>query len=179
MAVSISWSEAEPRRLGREREAMSDLGTEMVWSDEVLHRGRRHYGWLGVVPLWAAERSQPPGLKELLGERRLTLAIAYPEGFPMIPPVLIPRDPSGNPLVPIAYRTMHEWHVMGDGSLCLLQSAIAWRPTFTAAELLAEAPGWFAEYLLMEEGRIKQMTEKGIGVDRSLDELIATYATDG
>lgn len=157
---------------------MSDLCPEMVWSEDVCHRGRSHRGWLGIAPVWAAERTKPRGLDELLNGRRLALAIAYPEGFPMIPPILIPCDASGKPLVPIKYRTMHEWHVMGDGSLCQLQSAIAWHPSYTAAELLAEAPGWFAEYLLMEGKWIKKMTEKGIGVDRSLDDLIATFAAD-
>lgn len=178
MAEPISWIEAEPGLVARERTAMAKLTTDLVWSDDVVHRGRRHFGWLGQAPAWAAERPRPPGLEDLLDGRRLKLAVAYPEGFPMIPPILIPRDEDESPLVPIRYRTMHEWHTTGDGRLCLLQAAAEWNPTCTAAELVAEAPGWFAEYLLMRGGKIQQMTEIGIGVDESLDELIATYADD-
>jgi hypothetical protein len=157
---------------------MEELGAEMTWTREISHRGRIHSGWRGTVPLWAAERPQPPGLAELLAGDRLQLAIAYPEGFPMIPPVLIPLNDDERPLVPIQYRTMQEWHVMGDGSLCQLQSAAAWQPTDTAADLLVEASGWYAEYRLMCEQKIERMTEKGIGIDLRLDSLIATYAPD-
>lgn len=175
MAEPISWTEAEPELLRREQATMAELTNEMAWNEEIIHRGRRHFGWLGLAPVWPAERPQPPGLEELLDGRRLNLAVAYPEGFPMIPPILIPLDEHGMPLVPIEYRTMHEWHVVGSGALCLLQTATAWQPTNTAAELVAEASGWFAEYLLMCDDKMGKMTEVGIRVDESLDPLIASY----
>lgn len=175
----ISWTEAEPRRLRREREAMGELGAEMTWTTEVAHRARVYSGWIGTAPDWAAERPRPPGVVELLAGSRLRLAVAYPEGFPMIPPILIPLREDGSHLVPIQYRTMQEWHVMGDGSLCQLQSMASWTPTDTAADLVVEASGWFVEYRLMCEKKIDRMSEKGIGVDLSLDSVIADYASDG
>jgi len=173
--AAISWTEAEPARFEREREAMASLTDELAWRDDLSHRGRRWCGWSGPVSAWAAERTAPAGLDELLAGRRLELFIVYPEGFPMIPPLLVPVDDAGDPLVAPAYRTMHEWHVMGDGSLCLLQTAVAWHPDNTGAELVVEASGWFVEYLLMRDAKIEQMTELGVGVDSSLDELIASY----
>jgi hypothetical protein len=174
-AAPISWTEAEPARREREHEAMAALTGELVWRDNLRHRGRMWSGWAGPVPAWAAERAAPLGMDELLADRRLHLFVLYPEGFPMIPPWLVPVNDGGEPLVEPAYRTMHEWHVMGDGSLCLLQTAVDWHPNNTAAELVVEASGWFVEYLLMRDDKIKQMTERGIGVDTSLDEIIASY----
>lgn len=162
-------------RLERERDSMRALTDELTWHEDLEHRGRRWAGWAGLAPVWAAEREQPPGLTELLDDRRLRVAVLYPEGFPMIAPYVVPLDDAGESLVPPVYRTMHEWHVMGDGSLCLLQTATDWHPGHTAAELVVEAAGWFAEYLLMQDGKMERMTELGIGTDTSLDEIIASY----
>lgn len=174
-AATISWTEAEPARLDRERAAMEGLTDELSWREDLDHRGRLWSGWSGLAPIWAAERDAPPGLEDFLAGRRLPVSVVYPEGFPMIPPLVVPLDDAGGLLVPPAYRTMHEWHVMGDGSLCLLQTAVDWHPNNTASELVVEASGWFVEYLLMQDGKAERMTEQGIGTDTSLDEVIASY----
>jgi hypothetical protein len=76
------------------------------------------------------------------------------------------------------YRTQQDWHVNGDGSLCLLQEAQDWSPTGTAADLVVKAAGWFLEYLLMEQGRIPAMTTNGIATDDSLDALLTPLLPD-
>ena len=81
---------------------------------------------------------------------------------------MVPLDPQPDPMV----RTQHAWHVNGDGTLCLLQTASDWDGTGTAAELVLKAAGWFLEYLLMEAGRIEQMSTAGIVNDDSWDDLL-------
>jgi hypothetical protein len=65
------------------------------------------------------------------------------------------------------------WHVNGDCSLCLMQAADDWDPSEAAADLVAKAAGWFVEYLLLEDGHIEKMSERGIYTDPSLDGVIA------
>jgi hypothetical protein len=163
----ISWHEAEPERLDREQTAMAELGADLRWLDE-LSAG----GWEGPVLTWTANRPAPVGLQELLGGRQLHIRVEYLQGFPMVPPVLIPVEPE----VPVNRRLQHEWHVNGDGSLCLLRATSFWSGTDSAADLVAKAAGWFVEYRLMEEGRIDRMTEDGIYEDTTLDQLIKDFA---
>jgi hypothetical protein len=164
--VRQSWVEAEPERVAREREAMAILAPKMAWLDE------RAGGWEGFAPQWPITRPEPKsGLKKLLAGRQLRLRVGYSQGYPMVEPTLIPLEPD----VPIERRVLHSWHVKGDGSLCLLQTAHEWTGRETAAELVVKASGWFIEYLLFEAGAIKGMTESGLHVDDSLDSVIAEW----
>ena len=88
----------------------------------------------------------------------------------MASPALLPLDPD----VPIDRRTAHDWHVAGDGTLCLLQTADDWQPTDTAADFVRKASGWFIEYLLVDGGYCKAMTERGILEDASVDQVLAS-----
>jgi hypothetical protein len=87
-----------------------------------------------------------------------------------VPPYVYPLRPD----VPIDRRTDHTWHVNGDGSLCLLQTADLWVPGSTAAPLIVKASCWFIEYLLMEQGLITEMTEHGIAENAIYDAIIAS-----
>jgi hypothetical protein len=70
-------------------------------------------------------------------------------------------------------RTQHDWHVNGDGTVCLFQSASDWTGGDTAADLVVKSAGWFLEYLLMEAGLIERMTANGIVSDPVHDHLFA------
>lgn len=148
---------------------MAQHAPEMTWAESLDFRSRPVVGWAGQAPVWAGERSKPAGVDELLVGQQLGLVVLYPEAFPMVPPVLLPLYPE----VPIERRTLHKWHVNGDGTLCLLQAAEDWQPTDTAADLVRKASGWFIEYLLLEAERIDAMTERGILSDTSLDSKLA------
>ena len=158
-----SWLEAEPERARRERDEMKRVAPEMAWLDDDPAGG-----WEGLAPIWPFERSTPTGLDTLLEGRRLRVRVFYSQGFPMVQPLLLPLDPDP----PRDRRIVHSWHLNGDGSLCLLQTAYAWDGRETAADLVAKASGWFIEYLLRECEAIEAMTENGISVDTSLDQLI-------
>ena len=125
-------------------------------------------GWLGVAPPWPFARREPEQLEEFLAGRRLRIRVEYSQAHPVVEPAVWPVEPEPNPL----YRTQQDWHVNGDGSLCLLQEAQDWNPTDTAADLVVKAAGWFLEYLLMEQGRIAAMSTSGIATDDSLDALL-------
>jgi hypothetical protein len=158
---SVSWLDAEPRRLVREREAVSAIAPELEWIE------RPAGGWEGFAPAWPFERAAPEGLDKFLAGRRLRIQVEYSQAFPMVEPKIWPVDPSPDP----RYRTQAIWHVNPDGSLCLLQAASDWTGHETAADLVVKAAGWFLEYLLMEEGLIERMTESGIVNDDALDHL--------
>lgn len=155
--LRLSWLEAEPRRLALERASMPSIAPDLDW----LQSG----GWEGVLPVWPFQRRQPDGLDEFLGGRRVRVRIEYLESFPMTAPRFWPLEPEP----PVAVRSMAQWHVMPDGTLCLLQSAAAWDPGGTAADLVPKAAGWFLEYLLLSDDAIEAMTESGIADDDGLD----------
>jgi hypothetical protein len=159
----IPWQEAEPHTLERERAAMAGAAPDLTWSDAPPAGG-----WDGVCPLWPFDRPAPGKLREFVGERAFTIAVRYEQAHPMVPPRIMPIDPEPA----IAVRAMHRWHLNGDGSLCLFQTATDWDGTGTAADLLLKAAAWYLEYLLMLEGRIEEMTECGIVHDDSLDALM-------
>lgn len=163
--ASESWTSVEPALVEREKVAMAEHAPEMEWEDALIYHQRRVVGWRGVAPDWGADRVKPDGTDALLAGRRLELLVLYLEAFPMAPPALVPL----NPEVPMHRRTLSKWHVLGDGSLCLVQAAEDWQPEDTAADLVRKASGWFIEYLLLEAGRIDRMTERGIFEDTSLD----------
>lgn len=162
-----NWLVAEPERVRREKEEMARVAPEMEWlADEPAG------GWEGLSPVWPFERPAPRGLDALLAGQRLRLRVVYSQGYPMVEPKLLPLDPDP----PRDRRILHSWHLNGDGSLCLLQTADAWTGRDTAADLVAKASGWFIEYLLMERGSIEAMTESGIHSDDSLDSKIEELA---
>lgn len=171
--IAQSWVNAEPAVIERERTAMERWGPELEWREDLQWReGRNAFGWTGTIPAWAGEREQPRGVAELLAGRQLQLQVIYPEAFPAVPAVLFPLDPK----VPLGRRTLSTWHVNGDGSLCLMQSADDWHLTDTAADLVRKASGWFIEYHLLEAGEIERMTERGILTDTDLDAVLAKFA---
>jgi hypothetical protein len=167
----IRWFEAEPQRLELEQKAMATCAPDLRWIEQSddLPAG----GWEGDAPIWPFERDAPePGFSRLLDARRLPVRVEYLESFPAVEPKLWPMiDPPPDPI----YRTQHSWHVNGDGSLCLLQTADLWTGRETAADLVVKASGWYIEYLLMEAKVIEQMTLAGIYSDTSLDEKIREF----
>lgn len=125
-------------------------------------------GWKGRLPIWPFDRPQPAGLERYLAGRRFQVTVDYLQSFPMTPPRFLPVDPEPD----IYVRSMAEWHVSPDGSLCLFQTAAAWDPFARAADLVPKAAGWFLEYMLLVDGRVDAMTEAGIAHDDSLDVLL-------
>lgn len=163
----LRWFDAEPARLAAEQAAMAAVAPELAWSDTTPGGG-----WEGLAPVWPFPRPRPGGLDGFLAGRRLRLRVACSQAHPMAAPKLWPLDPEPE----IAQRTVHDWHVNGDGSLCLLQTAAAWTGVELSAELVVKAAGWFIEYLLLTDGRIEEMTSAGIATDPCLDGLITEAA---
>jgi len=157
-----TWWIDEPLLLRREQEAMATVAADLTWSDNGAG------SWSGLVPAWPFERAEPPGLGMLLAGRRLRAQVSYGHAFPMTAPSVWPIDPEPS----IAQRTQHEWHVNGDGSLCLLEAPAAWTGREPATELIIKAAGWFIEYLLMSAGLITGMTSTGLAADLSMDAVI-------
>jgi len=139
---------------------MASVSPDLAWDEKEL-------AWTGPVPSWPFDRPCPSTLDVFLAGRRLIVRVEYSQAFPMVAPRIVPVDPQPDPMV----RTQHAWHVNGDGTLCLLQAASDWDGTGTAADLVPKAAGWFLEYLLMEMGRIEQMSTSGIVNDATWDHL--------
>jgi hypothetical protein len=167
---AIPWTETEAEHLRAEREGVAALAPELRWSEGLRAFGRKDLvGFTGPLPAWCAERPMPAGVLELLGTDRLEISCVYSEATPMVPPAIYPVTPR----VPLVRRTDHTWHVNGDGSLCLLQTAGDWRPGETAVPLLIKASCWFVEYRLKEAELIESMSEHGIAVDTRYDAILA------
>lgn len=154
----VSWFVDEPVVLERELAAMPSVAPELAWVDG---------HWEGVLPLWPFQRAEPPALLDFVGDRRFRVEVHYYESFPMVAPRFMPVEPQPE----IAVWTMHRWHVMGDGSLCLFQNFTDWHPSNTAADLVPKAAGWFLEYLLIVDNAVEQMTVEGIARSDELDHL--------
>ena len=163
----VPWPTAEPTRYSAELEAMAQVAPGLAWNEVAL-------AWTGELPPWPFARPAPPTLEQFLAGRRFLARVQYSQGFPMVAPRIVPVDPQPDPIV----RTRHDWHVNGDGTLCLFRQASDWDGDGTAAELVVKAAGWFLEYLLMEAGRIEEMTEAGVVNDDRLDHLL-TPPEDG
>jgi hypothetical protein len=157
------WLEAEPERLEREQQEMAELAPEIHWV-ELNGAG----GWEGYAPVWPFDRDPPATLDAFLNGARLKLLVAYAQAYPAVQPAVFPLEP----LPPLERRLLHKWHLNGDGSICLLQSADAWTGRETAAELVAKASGWLVEYLLVDRELRETMSDEGIVTDPSLDHLI-------
>jgi hypothetical protein len=164
----IPWTEVEPSALARECSAVPAIAPDLEWFE---HDGA--FGWRGVAPVWPFDRPAPEHLMDYVGDRRFRILVVYSAAHPAAPPKIYPVDPEPEPLT----RTQHRWHVNGDGSLCLLQSADDWQPTASAAELIVKAAGWFLEYLLMVDMRIEEMTTSGISTDLVHDDLLDGAST--
>jgi len=170
LTLGIRWYEAEPRVLVRELAAMTDLAPEMAWIAEGAGK------WKGRAPQWPFPRPRPePGLTRLLGDEQLRLKVSYHEAFPAVAPILLPLAP----VPPRERRLRHDWHVNGDGTLCMLAADVLWRPDDTAADLVIKASGWFIEYRLKERGLVAAMSETGLYDDTTRDELIGAVDQTG
>jgi len=107
---------------------IKQAATELERAEHDLERA-----WVGEVPIWPFDRPPPPDLEAFLDGERLRVKILYPQAFPMVAPIFYPVEPDPDP----STWTLHDWHLNGDGSLCLLQSVSAWRADGTAAETLS------------------------------------------
>jgi hypothetical protein len=157
----VTWWQVEPRRLKRDQEEVAERFPDLQWQDAGAG------GWIGHLPRWPFTRPEPLGLVELIGEKGLLVAVRYGHAYPIVPPAVFP----GEPEPPLRARTDHRWHVMGDGSLCLLQDDATWTGRDSVVELLLKAAGWRVEFELMSHGLIEAMTVDGIVDDDQLDHL--------
>lgn len=162
----IPWWQAEPLRLERDRRDVASLASDLELSLE--GEGR----WSGHLPRWAFDRPEPPGLSDLIGDTGLCVEVQYHGAYPMLPPSVFPKDPEPS----YDEWTLHTWHVLGDGSLCLFQSWTDWEPDASIGEVLLKAAGWRVEYALLKAGVIEQMSERGIASDDTYDHLVAEAA---
>jgi hypothetical protein len=162
-----TWWECEPRRLARDLAEVSARFPELAFFDAGAG------GWRGRLPSWPFDRPAPDGLDTLLGGQGLLLELRYGHAYPVVPPAIYPGEPE-----PAWHtRTQARWHVMGDGSLCLLQADAQWSPRDSVAELLLKTAGWHVEYALLEAGVMDAMTVAGIVSDDSRDALIGAALT--
>ncbi len=155
----ISWLEAEPCAAAREREHMAEVAPGLSWQEGPGG------GWEGAAPVWPFQRERPAKLDEFTEGRELQLKIEYPQSYPMAEPLFVPVKPAP----PLVLRSWSQWHVLPNGGLCLLQEAVTWNGTYTAADLVPKASGWYLEFLLVEKGLIEGMTMNGIASDDHLD----------
>lgn len=164
---SRSWWQCEPRRLQRDRVEVTEFFPDLVWEAEDAGR------WRGRLPLWPFERPEPAGLRDLIGHEGMPVVIEYGHAYPMIPPGVFPVEPQPDPLE----RTQNRFHVMGDGSLCLLQDDVTWTGRSSITDLLLKAAGWRVEYALIKVGAIEAMSLYGIVDDAQFDHLVARAAS--
>ncbi len=164
--VPIHWFEAEPQRFARETDKVRRVAPELTWRPNI--DATTGGGWVGLGPLWPFSRPRPAGLNEFLNGRRFWMEVACRAAHPAAAPRIRPLDPEPD----LSVRTMQQWHVMGDGSLCLLQNAGDWTGRDLVAELVVKAAGWHLEYLLLEAGAIEAMTVNGIAESDELDHLL-------
>ena len=122
----VSWVAAEPVVLERESRLMSAVAPSLEWLSDSPSGG-----WRGLLPLWPFARPEPPGLAAFLGGRQFEVLVVYLESFPMAEPRIYPLDPVPD----LAHRSLHSWHLNGDGSLCLLRQASDWDGTGSASEM--------------------------------------------
>lgn len=158
-----TWWTEEPGLLRREQAAMAVVAPDLAW----VATGAG--SWEGPTLAWPFDRAMPEGLDALLAGRRLRVRLEYGHAFPVTAPVVWPVEPEPS----AEQRTLHAWHVNGDGSLCLLETPTAWTGREPAAELVVKAAGWFIEYLLMNADLITSMTSAGMAADQSMDAIIA------
>jgi hypothetical protein len=162
------WYTAEPARFARDRAAVSAIAPGLHWDPLMGDAG----AWTGALPLWPFDRPEPLGLRTAV-ERGLVVSIEPRQAHPAVEPSVYPKDPEPS----VGYRTMHNWHLRGDGSLCLLQLASDWTARESVADLAVMASGWYLEYLLMDDGIVRTMTLGGIASSRKYDAFLKRYVS--
>jgi hypothetical protein len=165
-AGAISWFASEPERLARDRAEVAEAFPALRWSAEGAG------GFDGALPLWPFPRPRPRALEDLTGARWLELELRYAQAYPMVAPSIRPLYPHPS----VEKWTAHNWHVNGDGTLCLLQAHALWDPAACVVDLLLKAAGWRIEYALMQAHAIDAMSLNGIVSDPSFDALISDTA---
>lgn len=169
--IGIPWWAAHPARLAAEMEAMTAVAPDLVWSDEVAS-GVPGGGWRGACPIWPFDRPEPAGLDLYVDGRSFQIEVRCSPAHPVAVPAIYPVDPVPD----LSVRTRQAWHVMGDGSLCLVQHALDWTGRDLVCDLVRKAAGWFLEYLLLTDRRADAMTVAGIVDDDCRDNLLAPLA---
>lgn len=161
-----TWWEVQPALLTHVLGDLKDAGFDLTW-------GPTGSGVLtGRLPRWPLGRPAPEGLDDLLGGDGLAVEVVLGHAFPMVLPAVRPVEPE----VPWDRWTQHRWHVNGNGTLCLLQSAQAWDPQTPLSDVLRKSAAWYVEYRLIESGVIDAMSTNGIVSDDSYDHLVAEAA---
>jgi hypothetical protein len=161
-----SWWQDEPGRLERDLDDLAAAGFDLTWSP--VGSGRLD----GRLTAWPLDRAAPDGLDELLPTGGLLVQVEFGHGYPMVCPRVYPEDPKP----PLERCTQHRWHVNGDGSLCLLQSADAWDPATRLSDVLRKAAAWRVEYALVETGVVEAMSLSGIVSNPERDHLVRDAA---
>jgi hypothetical protein len=164
---STMWWQCEPKRFASDTAEIAAAFPDLTW------RSDGPGDWIGHLPIWPFDRTEPPGLHELIGGKGLEVGVFCGHAYPVVRPAIHPLDPE--PL--IIERTQHRWHVNGDGSLCLLQNEATWTGRASIVDLLTKAAGWRVEYALMKTGVIEAMSERGIVDDASFDHLVREAGT--
>ena len=167
--MPATWWRCEPRRLDRDLREVGEHFPELTWVPEGAGR------WEGRIRVWPFGRPAPPGVETLTSGMGLDLELRYGHAYPAAVPAIFPHDPEPG----IESRTQQRWHVLGDGSLCLLEQPAQWTGRESVVELLLKAAGWRIEYALMLRDAIPSMTINGIVVDPQHDELITEVASRG
>jgi hypothetical protein len=163
-AAPRTWWQDEPRRLAAERAAMARAAPDLVWSEAAS-------GWIGPVPLWPFDRSQPAGLVALVDGRPFRIHLVCGPAFPMVEPAAFPQGIE----IPVEALGWTEWHLLPNGALCLSSSHSGWDPAARAADLVPKISGWYIEYNLKIRGLVHEMTGYGLAADPSLDPLLSAF----
>jgi hypothetical protein len=164
-----SWWQVQPALLKHVLDELQAAGFELTW--EATGSGML----AGQLPTWPLDRQAPAGLDDLLEGRGMTVEVVFGHAYPMVCPAVKPVDPA----VPYDRWTQHKWHVNGNGTLCLLQSAQAWDPQTPLTDVLRKSAGWYVEYRLLEAGAIDAMSTSGVVSDDSYDPLVAKAVAQG
>lgn len=158
----MTWWVAEPELFRREVKAANFAFPELEWS------GEGSGSLVGNLPPWPFNRPAPEDLNVLLGDSPFRVRVQYGHAFPAVPPSVFPLAPSPD----VQLRSFTDFHILGDGSLCLLREAEQWNTLSKTTDLILKAAGWRIEYALFEHGFLPKLTENGIVIDATLDPLI-------
>lgn len=166
--MAISWWQDDPARLESERAAMFAVAPNLDWQSEKSGR------WVGHVPIWPIPRRQPSGVARLIHHQPFEVTIECRQAHPMIVPFVWPTKIR----LAVAELGWSDWHLLPNGSLCLLQGNASWDPFERAASLIPKISGWYVEYHLRRAGYIERMTQEGIAKDDRLDALLENIDED-
>lgn len=167
--MPTTWWECEPRRRGRDLREVGERFPELAWVSEGAG------GWFGRLPVWPFDRPEPPGLDELTSGNGLVVRLEYGHAYPAAVPAIFPVEPEPG----FEARTEQRWHVLGDGSLCLIRDPSQWSGRESVVELLLKAAGWRIEHALMTTGVLMSMSLNGIVTDSGYDHLIVGAVGSG